>query len=81
MSDIPYLKCPICGNNFHQSFECDHDEYGLIGFYQKHITELEAQLKAVKDEISDCRDAWAPDRPPVDLAIFLDDLEAMLKNP
>lgn len=27
---IPYLKCPLCGNNFEQSFECDHDEYDLV---------------------------------------------------
>ncbi len=47
-NEVPYLKCPICGNNFHQSFECDHDEYDLIEFYRKSITKLQALLKPAR---------------------------------
>jgi hypothetical protein len=46
----------------------------------KHRDKLEAQLKAVRDEISDCRDSWAPDQPPSDVAQFLIDLESVLEQ-
>ena len=40
---------------------------------------LQAQLKAVQTEISDCRDAFAPDHPPFDLDEFMRELEAILE--
>jgi hypothetical protein len=47
---------------------------------RKHIAELKLQLKAVRDEIQDCRDSWAPDQPPSDLSQFLIDLESVLET-
>ena len=44
------------------------------------IRRLEAQLKAVRNEIADYRDAWAPDQPPSDLRQFLIDLESTLES-
>jgi hypothetical protein len=38
----------------------------------------QAKLEAVKSEIQDCRDAWAPDQPPSDLRQFLIDLESVI---
>ena len=43
------------------------------------IKEMEAQIKSFRDEIQDCRDGWAPDQPPSDLAQFLIDLESVLE--
>ena len=47
MSDIPFMECPICHKNYHQSFECDHDEDDLVD----RIAELEATIKRVEDNI------------------------------
>lgn len=46
MSDeIPYLKCPLCGANFHQSFDCDHEEKDLVD----RIRELEAENEELRE--------------------------------
>lgn len=37
---IPHLECPICGKNYHQEFECEHDEYDLV----RRIAKLEAEV-------------------------------------
>ena len=53
MSDVPYMKCPICGKNFHQLFDCEHDENDLIEFYKNRITKLqesEANLNKLRQE-------------------------------
>jgi hypothetical protein len=46
----------------------------------ERIETLQAQLKAAQDEIQDCRDSWAPDQPPSDVAQFLIDLESVLEQ-
>ena len=43
------------------------------------VDKLQAQIKAFRAEIQDCRDAWAPDQPPSDLREFLIDLESVLE--
>jgi len=40
VSDLPFMECPICHKNYHQSFECDHDEDDLV----ERIAALEAAL-------------------------------------
>jgi len=40
---------------------------------------LLALLKTVQTEISDCRDAYAPDHPPHDLNEFMREIEIILK--
>jgi len=64
----------ICGPG-----KLSHDLEKLLISAHHHIEAIKARLDVVKNEISDCRDAWAPDHPPPDLASFLDDLEAILK--
>jgi hypothetical protein len=49
------------------------------GEYETRIEALQAQIKSFRDEISDCREGWAPDQPPSDLSQFLIDLESVLE--
>jgi len=42
------------------------------------MNDIDEIRKCVKELITDCRDSWAPDRPPYELAEFMDDIEEAL---
>jgi ABC-type phosphate transport system auxiliary subunit len=44
--DWQYLLCPLCGKNFQQSFDCDHDEFDLAD----RIRELEADKAKIQKD-------------------------------
>ena len=85
VGDSDEVRCVVCHYPGWISV-CDEDAYvgwcedGYPAEAAQRIEKLEAQIKAFRAEIQDCRDAWAPDQPPSDLRQFLIDLESTLEQ-